>query len=101
MKCKSLYLLALSATAYAAAPAQPPVFNVHSYGVNGNGKANDAAAINRAIDAASAAGGTCGINGSVDSGCVVGLAIAVDAIGVHVEDRWLGGRSRISRRTQS
>ena len=46
-----------SAFTYAAGPAQPPVFNVQSYGADASGKTNDAAAINRAIDAAGAAGG--------------------------------------------
>ena len=47
----------LSTLAYAAGSPAPPDFNVQSYGADGSGKTTVAAAINRAIDAASAAGG--------------------------------------------
>src|SRR5688500_5441757 len=39
------------------AQAAPPVFNVKSYGATGNGSTNDDDAIDRAINAANAAGG--------------------------------------------
>src|SRR5205823_3366526 len=49
-------ILALGAVAAtAAAPASP--FDVRSFGATGDGKSLDTAAINRAIDAAAAAGG--------------------------------------------
>src|SRR6185369_7279017 len=40
-----------------AADSAPAVFNVRAYGATGDGKAIDSGAINRAIDAAAAAGG--------------------------------------------
>ncbi len=57
MKYKLLCGLALGILVYAAGPGAPPVFNVQLYGADGSGKTNVAAAINRAIDAAEAAGG--------------------------------------------
>jgi polygalacturonase len=58
MTRKSLCAVLFSALAYAAGPAAPTAFNVRSYGAIGGGKTNDAPAINRAIDAANAAGGS-------------------------------------------
>src|SRR3974390_1284454 len=57
MNTKLLSICLLSVLARAAGPAQPPVFNVQSYGASGGAKTPDPAAINRAIDAASGAGG--------------------------------------------
>src|SRR5919202_80056 len=63
-----LFLLACAAAAPAETPRRPPaaaaqtadaagVFNVRSFGARGDGKALDTPAVNRAIDAAAAAGG--------------------------------------------
>ena len=57
MKYKVLCGLVLGILVYAAGLGAPPVFSVQSYGADGSGKANVAAAISRAIDAAEAAGG--------------------------------------------
>ena len=57
MNRKTLCAVVFSTLAYAAGPAAPAVFNVRSYSAIGGGKTNDAPAINRAIDAANAAGG--------------------------------------------
>jgi polygalacturonase len=54
MNTKLLSICFLSALACAV---EPPMFNVRSFGASGTGKTADTAAINRAIDAASAAGG--------------------------------------------
>ncbi|HET8654160.1 MAG TPA: glycosyl hydrolase family 28-related protein, partial [Longimicrobiaceae bacterium] len=56
----ALALAAAPAATLAQSPAGPsgrPVFDVRSYGARGDGKTLDTDAINRAITAASAAGG--------------------------------------------
>ena len=50
-------LLALLATAGRAAPVVPTVYDVRAYGAVGDGTTLDSPAVNRAIEAASAAGG--------------------------------------------
>ena len=49
--------VAPTATATAAAPTPPQVFNVRSYGAVGDGRTDDAPAIQRALNACTAAGG--------------------------------------------
>ena len=53
MKHCSLAIVAV----LAACAAQAAIFNVREFGAKGNGTAKDTAAIQRAIDAAGAAGG--------------------------------------------
>jgi polygalacturonase len=57
MNLKILVSAALLSTASLCAAAQPASFDVRSYGARGDGRANDAAAINQAIDSAAKAGG--------------------------------------------
>ena len=52
-----LIVLAVALARPSAYLAQPALFDVPTYGCRGDGKALDTAAINRAVDAASAAGG--------------------------------------------
>ena len=52
-----LPFILLAATALAARAADPAPFDVHSFGAKGDGKTLDTDAINKAIDAANAAGG--------------------------------------------
>ena len=51
----SVFFLAVLARASVAAPA--PVFNVRAHGAAGDGKADDTAALNKAVEACAAAGG--------------------------------------------
>lgn len=52
-----LYTLFLCSQVFMTAAADLPVFNILDYGARGDGKTNDAAAIQKTIDAAAAAGG--------------------------------------------
>ena len=56
--------LALAPVA-AAQPGRAPVYDVKSYGATGSAKAADTTAINRAIDAAHAAGGRDVVNSPI------------------------------------